>query len=330
LSQVTTTATSGSSCGTDGTDFVSASGTLTWAPGTTNLTQNIVVGICGDTAFEADETFFIQLDSVENATAPTSICGSINTVVATIANNDVLSIKLPLPSPLGSFDLTPSFDTSVSVNQPLNYAYSWTVPAPENWHDLKFLDLRFRDDAGIALWVRFDEVSQTFSVFDPASAQFGLNRPAGSTNSLQTAWAQLRLSDASVVGSGPTGPSVTLNLPLTFSTQAAGHAYTVEVSASDDQDQESDFTQAGTLIVTPSILITAVERIGQDLRLSFSSAVGNNYALQSRADLFSGTWTPVPNTMQTGTGGTLQQTLTNAFSQPQQLYRIQELITIQN
>jgi len=74
--------------------------------------------------------------------------------------------------------------------------------------------------------------------------------------------------------------------------------------------------------IVPDLSITAVERIGDDLRLSFTTVAGNNYALQSRADLASGDWVTVPGVSAAGTGSTVQFTLSNAFAQPQQFYRV--------
>jgi hypothetical protein len=73
----------------------------------------------------------------------------------------------------------------------------------------------------------------------------------------------------------------------------------------------------------PQLVITATERIGPDLRLSFTSIAGKNYAVQSRADLLSGGWTNLPGAPISGTGGTVQVTLPNALGQPQQFYRVQ-------
>jgi hypothetical protein len=50
-----------------GSDFVAATGTVTFAPGVTS--QQIVVTVNGDTAAEADETFTVALGNVVNATA---------------------------------------------------------------------------------------------------------------------------------------------------------------------------------------------------------------------------------------------------------------------
>lgn len=73
-----------------------------------------------------------------------------------------------------------------------------------------------------------------------------------------------------------------------------------------------------------SLRITSVEKIGNNLRLSLTSVSGQNYVLQSRGDLSSGTWTTLSDISLSGTGGTIQQTLTNAFIQPKQFYRVQQ------
>lgn len=73
-----------------------------------------------------------------------------------------------------------------------------------------------------------------------------------------------------------------------------------------------------------SLRITAVERIGNDLRLSVTSVLGHNYVIQRCGDLSSGTWTTLPETAFSGNGGTLQQTITNAHIEPKQFYRVQQ------
>src|SRR5262249_45214439 len=75
---------------TAGTDYVSASGTVTFTPGQT--TQPINVTINGDTTFEPNETFFVNLTSPANATISDSQgSGTINNDDAqpTISINDV-------------------------------------------------------------------------------------------------------------------------------------------------------------------------------------------------------------------------------------------------
>jgi hypothetical protein len=63
-----------------GTDYVSTSGTLTFAPGTTSAQINVTVN--GDTIVEPDETFLIKLSNPVNANLFTS------QVSVTIANDD--------------------------------------------------------------------------------------------------------------------------------------------------------------------------------------------------------------------------------------------------
>jgi hypothetical protein len=75
---------------------------------------------------------------------------------------------------------------------------------------------------------------------------------------------------------------------------------------------------------TFELRITAVERLGNDLRLSFTSLSGKNYELQGRSDLSPGLWSSLPGTIP-GTGGIAQATVTNAFGLPQQFYRIHQL-----
>lgn len=80
--------------------------------------------------------------------------------------------------------------------------------------------------------------------------------------------------------------------------------------------------EGSALTTPPELGIIAAERIGSDLRLSFASVAGRNYAVQSRADLSSGAWTSLPGAPIPGTGGTAQITLPNALGQPQQFYRV--------
>jgi hypothetical protein len=65
-----------------------------------------------------------------------------------------------------------------------------------------------------------------------------------------SASATLNLHDSRVQGSGPTGPSVTLTLDVSFKPPAAGLSYLVEVLATDDAGHEQ-IQPAGTLTVVP-------------------------------------------------------------------------------
>ncbi|MER2176201.1 MAG: putative Ig domain-containing protein, partial [Stenotrophomonas maltophilia] len=76
------------------TDYISASGTLTFAPGTT--TQTIAVNVNGDTTPEADETFAVNL------TAPTNATLADAQGIVTVLNDDqpvtVAPAALPPPA----------------------------------------------------------------------------------------------------------------------------------------------------------------------------------------------------------------------------------------
>ncbi len=70
--------------------------------------------------------------------------------------------------------------------------------------------------------------------------------------------------------------------------------------------------------------ITNVEKLGTDLRISFDSVVDRNYQLQSQSGLLLDGWnslgSPAP-----GNGGIAQVTVSNAFSQPVQFYRVEQV-----
>jgi large repetitive protein len=68
---------------TAGSDYVSASGTVTFAAGDTSETVNVTIN--GDTVFEPNETFNVTLS---NASANATLVGGTSTAVGTINNDD--------------------------------------------------------------------------------------------------------------------------------------------------------------------------------------------------------------------------------------------------
>src|SRR5262249_23435750 len=84
-----------------GQDYTTTAGTLTFAPGTT--TQQITVPVLGDTTFEADETFSLNLSNPVNATI------SDAQGIATITNDD------PAPT-LAVNDVTVTEGTGATTN----------------------------------------------------------------------------------------------------------------------------------------------------------------------------------------------------------------------
>ena len=70
--------------------------------------------------------------------------------------------------------------------------------------------------------------------------------------------------------------------------------------------------------------IAAAERIGNDLQLSFNSVAGQNYSIESRADLATGGWSIVPGSTIVGAGATARVTIPDAFTQRQRFYRLKQ------
>jgi CSLREA domain-containing protein len=144
----------------------------------------------------------------------------------------------------GTFGLAPRV-TSVKVGDPVAAQLTWTVPAPRVWRNLATIDFRVADDSGTAIQVHWDQASNTFSLAgQPASFA------PGTPGRLETEWAVFDPTAARVVGSGPTGPSVTLTLPISFKPRAAGHTYQVSVAASDDFGHVDPFLATGVWTVT--------------------------------------------------------------------------------
>jgi len=170
--------------------------------------------------------------------------------------NTPTSRTFPLFGEAGHFTLAPVAAVA-HLHEPLDYEFTWTVPEPLTWHDLQALQVRIRGDAGTVLWLRWDEASNTFAVFNEASGKFGHAFPAGSPARLETRHATLDLAQTSVaavesvLGAGAASPSVLLKLALTFKPSAVGGPYLVEVAGSDDFGHEDPFALAGTLSVTP-------------------------------------------------------------------------------
>ena len=75
--------------------------------------------------------------------------------------------------------------------------------------------------------------------------------------------------------------------------------------------------EAGVRVVTAN-------RLGNDLRLSFTTILGRNYQVQNRASLVSDDWGTLPGTV-AGNGGIVPVTITNAFSEPRHFYRVRQV-----
>ena len=85
----------------------------------------------------------------------------------------------------------------------------------------------------------------------------------------------------------------------------------------------------GTAVSTPpppaQLQITAFERIGADLLLTFNTIAGKDYAIESSNYLSPGVWATLPGTTNTAAGGVAQVRVPNAFTQLAQFYRVKQL-----
>ncbi len=151
----------------------------------------------------------------------------------------------PLQGDVGTFTLAPA-EVTVAGRQPVTFELVWTHPGV--WRDLATIDVRVVGSGGDPLiWLRWEEAPNTFSLF--RAGQFRHPLTPGGNGGHETPWASLPLADTAVIGSGPTGQSVTLRLPLSFKPKATGGTYQIEVAATDDLGNTQDFERAGTVRV---------------------------------------------------------------------------------
>ena len=68
--------------------------------------------------------------------------------------------------------------------------------------------------------------------------------------------------------------------------------------------------------------ITAVEKTGDELRVSFTSVAGQSYQVQRRSNVASGDWVSLPGTAIMAGGDNTQQTVSMTPGDPQQFFRI--------
>jgi len=203
----------------------------------------------GDANNGANETF-ISPDSFTS--------GSLSTIAISVftRGSNVLPVnkEFGFAGAAGDFNVEPG-QSNVKANDVTNYAFTWAVPEPLNWHNLDTLELRVMDGSSPILDVRFREAGNVVSVRNEATGEFGPEFPVGSNARLQTRYATLDLGGTTVgpvttpLGTGPNSPIVQLVLPLRFKPSAAGKTYLVDVAATDDLGHQDPFAVAGTITV---------------------------------------------------------------------------------
>ncbi len=208
--------------------YFARAGTLTIPANTLSGTISVPISGLGG------GTFFVDLSNPVNGT-----------ILVATAQATIKIITLTI----GSFAVDPDA-ARVSVGDRVDYALTWTVPPDQVWRSLDTLDFRLRWGNHTALWLRWNEVGDTFRLCESEDS-CGPAIAAGSAEVLETPHVRLYLADTRVVGSGPTGQSVTLHLSLEFLGEAAGHQFQVELAATDDLGRADGFTEATTVHVWP-------------------------------------------------------------------------------
>lgn len=121
---------------------------------------------------------------------------------------------------LGTGDLTPS-DGSSAVGEPITLSLTWTVPSPQVWRDLKYLDVRLADDEGIGLWARFIPGNPSAFALLDANGNIVSEGLPGAAGVLDSPTAALDLAHSSFEATGPTSPTVTVNFAVSLKPSAA-------------------------------------------------------------------------------------------------------------
>jgi hypothetical protein len=151
------------------------------------------------------------------------------------------------PTKTGSFKLKPR-TPDVGTGERSDYEIAWTVPQPNNWHDLKTIDLRVcRHDT--LLIVRWQELTNTLSLLNPKNGHELDSGVVGSRGRLQSPAAKLFLGSSSVEAKGPAARKVRLGLDLAFQRSAAGVQCDLSLAAADDLGIRDPFKLAGKISI---------------------------------------------------------------------------------
>jgi hypothetical protein len=240
-----------------GNDYVSAAGTLTFAPGQT--TQTITVSVKGDTVNEADETFFVNLSNPVNATVVRS------QGVGTILNDDTPGLSINDVSiterNAGTRNVVFTVTLAPVSGQTVTVAYATgdgTATVAGNDYLSASGTLTFapgQTTQRITVVVKGDtlnEADETFFVnlSDPVNATLVKSQGVGTIVN-DDALPKLSIKDVSVVeGDSGTTPAVfTVTL-----TPASGRTVTVDYATADGTAKAADrdyLPRSGTLIFAP-------------------------------------------------------------------------------
>jgi hypothetical protein len=177
-------------------------------------------------------------------TAPGSSC---RTVTMTSGADAIVSFPI-LDKTVGVATVTPAAQ-STAANRLVYFDVGWTH-TEGRWVLLNNAVIRFADEDGEAIRIKFDEALRQFSVWDDRGGAFGAGVPAGQKTKLKGRDAQLYLETTEVRGTGPTGPSVVLRLALEFDAVTRGRTFSVAIQLEDDRGYLQGFDQLGVVTVT--------------------------------------------------------------------------------
>jgi glucose/arabinose dehydrogenase len=243
---------------TSGTDFSSAGGTATITPGLLSTTVNVTVN--GDTAFEGDETFFVNLSSPVNATI------SDNQGIGTITNDDAqpaisISINDVAVTEGNAGTTTANFTVSLSAASgqtvTVNYATAnGTATAGSDYvtagNTLTFTPSQTSQPVSVTVnGDLLNELNETFNVnlSSPTNATIADSLGVGTINN-DDAQPTISINDVAVT-EGNAG-TTTANFTVSLSA-ASGQTVTVNyATANGTATAGSDYVTAGnTLTFTP-------------------------------------------------------------------------------
>ena len=154
-------------------------------------------------------------------------------------------------SAIGTADLTPK-SGSAETGELVTFQAEWDVPSGKTWRDLQSLDLEFVNKSGTRLWARFI-VGETsiFALLD-SEGNIVAEGVLASPEVLESDGGALDLSQSSFQGSGPDGPSVTVNFAVSFKASwkhAGASVYRTELTATDMDGEVQGPVEVGNFAV---------------------------------------------------------------------------------
>ncbi|HEV2883461.1 MAG TPA: Calx-beta domain-containing protein, partial [Pyrinomonadaceae bacterium] len=263
---------------TQPSDYTTAGGTVTFVPGDTSETVNVSVN--GDTTFEADETFTVQLSSPSNATiADADGAGTIQNddTAPTLSINDVAVTEGNGGTTNATFTVTLSAASGVTTT--VNYATAnGTATAPSDYTAIASTVLTFNPgetSKQVTVLVNGDvsfESDETFFVnlSGASGATISDNQGLGTIDDDDVLGGIISFSQAAY-GVGESDKFITITVQRTGDTS---NAATVEYASNDDSDPN-----AAVVCGTPTAIASS--------RCDFITAVGKiNFAAGETSKTF--------------------------------------------